>query len=71
MGRTPNWKLSQREKDILMARFQPVIDSPGWGNPVAYSVIGEKYHVDRERVRQIIGKAITKLIYSNWVDITT
>jgi DNA-directed RNA polymerase sigma subunit (sigma70/sigma32) len=70
MGRTPNWKLSQREKEILTARFKPVIDEPGYGNPVSYGIIAKKYGVDHERIRQIIGKAITKLIYANWIEIT-
>lgn len=49
--------LNEREKDVLMARFDLKNDS----DEVALRIIGERYSVTPERVRQILHRALGKL----------
>ena len=50
-------RLSPRERDVLGLRFG--LDDPG--SPQTLAEIGERYHLTRERIRQIEAKALTKL----------
>ena len=48
--------LSEREQKVIMWRFG-LID----GTPLTLEQVGEKFHVTRERIRQIESKTLSKL----------
>ncbi|MBW2965538.1 sigma-70 family RNA polymerase sigma factor [Candidatus Woesearchaeota archaeon] len=49
--------LSEREREIVMLRYG--IDTGGW--TYTLEEVGERYHITRERIRQIEAKALRKL----------
>jgi RNA polymerase primary sigma factor len=52
--------LTERQKEVICFFFGIGVD-----HPMSLEDIGEKFHLTRERVRQIKDKAITKLKTSN------
>jgi DNA-directed RNA polymerase specialized sigma subunit len=63
MGRRPAFELSQKEKDILVMRYQPMMDKPGGrGDPISFREIAKVYDMSHQAIVFYVNNALTKLV---------
>ena len=63
MGRRPKFELSQKEKDILVMRYQPMMDKPGGrADPVSLRDIAKEYDTSQQHIMYYVNNAMTKLV---------